>query len=439
MKTTLLVLTLAACPLAFGQITDYLGPGVTTGGAGNIGRRSGQDVDLRYFVNATGVYDTGLVPFNVDSKGALLKPKSVFGVELGIGAYGRHTWRRSVLGLDYGGNYRHYPAAQSYNGANQQLALGYTFQKSQRLVFDFQESAGTYNYGAVTANGGGVADGSIIDPTSLLFDNRTMYVQSNLDVRIAKSSRTVITIGGSGYIVRRQAKALVGVNGYNLHGNVQHRVSASTVLGVAFQHIHYDYPKAFGESDINMYTGNVSRVFSRVWTLNLSAGFYRSEVQGIQDVAVDPALTALLGISRVRSTYFRVNFIPTGSATVSRSFRKSSLNFSYTRSVSPGNGVYLTSRQEAQYASWAYTGLRKVSFSLTGSRSVLDALGQDLSRYTQIAASATLSYALTNSLHLSGTLAHRKQDIENNTFRPDSNRVSFSIVFSPGDVPISFH
>ncbi|MEP6963164.1 MAG: hypothetical protein ABI995_13875 [Acidobacteriota bacterium] len=439
MKRTFFVLMLAVCPSVFAQITDYMGPGVATGGAGNIGRRSGQDVDLRYFVNATGVYDTGLTPFKTDGSGSLSKPIGAYGVELGLGAYGRHQSRRSVLGLDFAANYRHYPSSQSYNGLNQTLSLGYTFQKSQRLIFDAQSNVGSYTFGTAAANGGTVPIDSVVDQASLLFDNRTSYLQSGMDARYAKSSRTVFTAGGSAYTVRRQARALVGVNGYSLHGTVQHRLSQATTIGANYQHIHYDYPKAFGESDINMYAGTLSRVFQRVWIISLSGGVFRSEVQGIQNVAVDPALTALLGITSTAATFYRVNFSPTASGTLRRSFRKSALAFSYTRGVSPGNGVYLTSRQESADGGWSYTGVKKLSFSLNGSMAKLNALGTALAPYSSYSGSANTSYAITRSIQIGAAYVRRRQNIQGDLFQRDSSRVSFSIYYSPGEVPISFH
>src|SRR6185295_7929704 len=51
----------------------YLGPGVLSRGAGDIGRRAGQEVDLRFFASAYAIYDTGIQPFSLDSSGKLLE------------------------------------------------------------------------------------------------------------------------------------------------------------------------------------------------------------------------------------------------------------------------------------------------------------------------------------------------------------------------------
>ena len=124
MKTRFIALLAVFAGTGWAQLTNYLGPGVLTRGASNIGQRSGQDVDLRFFANATGIYTNGLTPLSVDSSGQAVHVGGLFGVQVGLGAYGRHQWRKSVLGLDYTGNYRHYASNSYYNGTNQALALG---------------------------------------------------------------------------------------------------------------------------------------------------------------------------------------------------------------------------------------------------------------------------------------------------------------------------
>src|ERR1700690_1452556 len=99
------------CAVSFtasGQVGSYLGPGVLSGGAGDIGTRSGSQVDLRYYFDVEGVYDTGLQPFAVNSKGDLVQINGLYGVQVDAGAYGTHRWRQAALGLDFTGTYYDY-------------------------------------------------------------------------------------------------------------------------------------------------------------------------------------------------------------------------------------------------------------------------------------------------------------------------------------------
>ena len=129
--------------VAEAQLGDYLGPAIMSRGATGIGTRGGQTVDLRFFVNVNATYDTGLLPVAAEHHGATGRIRAAWcGIEGQVGAYGSHAWRKANLSLDYRGNYRHYNQSTYFDGSDQQLVLGYTYQKSRKLQFDFQGSGG---------------------------------------------------------------------------------------------------------------------------------------------------------------------------------------------------------------------------------------------------------------------------------------------------------
>ena len=80
---------------AMAQLGGYMGPGVLSRGAGDVGQRSGQQLDLRFFADVQGVYDNGIQPFSVDPQGNLIKVNGLYGVQVDVGAYGSHTWRQA--------------------------------------------------------------------------------------------------------------------------------------------------------------------------------------------------------------------------------------------------------------------------------------------------------------------------------------------------------
>src|SRR5262249_22106974 len=122
---------------AAAQLTDYLGPAIATGGAGQIGTRGGQETSLRFYAGVTGFYDTGIQPVSVDSKGNLVQEGGQFGEEANVGLYGTHLWKHSQLGVDYRGTFRDYSGNSYYDGIDQELTLGYTVQTSQRVYLGF--------------------------------------------------------------------------------------------------------------------------------------------------------------------------------------------------------------------------------------------------------------------------------------------------------------
>jgi len=428
----------ACCSTMTAQISNYLGPGILTRGAGEIGTRSGQDVNLRFFASATGIYDNGLLPYSTDGAGQLLNVGGLYGVEAALGAYGVHNFRHARLGLDYKGTYRHYSENTYYNGSDHTLALGYTYQKSRRLVFDIRQLAGSVSQ--VTSFGGTMSTvpDSLVTPASLLFDNRANFLQSSLDVNYLQSERTTITFGGQGFGVWRKAKGLIGMQGYELHGAIMHRLSRRATVGVTYSHSHFDYPKAFGESDINAYSATWADQLGRFWTISVNGGAYQVETQGLQRVAVDPAISALLGVTSTIQTFYKNSMFPQWGISLNRRFQRASLTFNYQSGVSGGNGVYLTSRQDSGGAGFSYTASRKWSFSGSGAYSKLHGIGQDLQPFTQITGSTGVTYALTSPIHIFAQVSTRRLDLVDASFRRNSTRAAIGISFSPGDIPLAF-
>ena len=420
------------------QLSQYLGPGILSRGAGDIGTRAGHDVDLRFFVTANGIYDTGLQPYSLDGTGHLATVGGLYGTEVTVGAYGVHNYRHARLGLNYQGTYRHYTSNSFFDGTDHTLALGYTYQKSRHLVFDLRQMAATISqgtsYGAIPA----VTD-SVLTPSSLLFDNRVNYLQSTMDVNYIQSARNTFTFGGDGFGVWRKANGLIGMQGYNLRGSIYHRLSKVTTLGANYQHSHYDFPKAFGESDINSFSGTFATQLGQFWTVNVGGGAYTVEVQGLQQVAVDPVIAALLGVSTTQRTFYQKSIFPQWNAGISRSSSAPVCRLPYQNGASGGNGVYLTSRTDSGSANFSYTTDRKWSFSANGGYTRLEGIGQNLQPYSQAIGGAAATYALTHAIQMVARYDARHQEIIDLTTLQTSYRVSVGISFSPADIPLSFH
>jgi hypothetical protein len=442
LKQKILTLAFAFAAIAAGQTAagggGYQGPGVLSRGVGSIGQRSGHEVDLRFFATVSADYDSGIQPFSLDSNGKLTEVGGLYGIEGTIGVYGVHNWRRATLGLDYVGNYRHYTDNSFYDGSDQSLALAYSIRRSRRLAIDMRQTAGTSSrgLGAFYSN---IPGDLVNQPTSLLFDNRTYYTQSTMAFTFIQTARTSYSAGGDGFLVRRQSKGLVGMNGFSLFGTVQHRQTKSTTIGATYTYTHYDYPRAFGEADVNQAQATYSTLLGRRWTLSLGGGVARAEVRGIQQVAVDPVIAALTGQASVVRTFYRVNTLPSISASLTGILSKTtSLSFSYSRGVNGGNGLYLTSRGENAGASLSYSGIRRASLSLSGGYSTLGGLSQGLSSYSQWNAGAGGSYSLGRAFQLTARYDARQTDLDTYSYHRIGYRVSFGITFSPGTLPVSF-
>jgi hypothetical protein len=440
LKKRLIALACCIASTAFAQMGGgYLGPGVLSSGASGAGSRSGQQVDLRFYAGVNGVYDSSVQPLALDAKGNLLTVNGLEGVEASMGAYGTHSWRMASLGLDYHGTFREYVGNSSLDTIDQGLALGLTWQKSRRVVFKGQLMAGTLSNGL--SGIGGISptftSNDIALPTILLFDSRSYYLQGGLDVTLVQSARTAYSFGGQGFEVWRQSKVLVGVEGYNARGTVEHKVSKNSSVGFTYQRQHFDFPRAFGQADIDTGELFLGTNLGRRWALTVRGGVFRAEVSGLQSVALSPVVAELLGQTTSIQAFHRVDIYPSGAVSLIRTFKTASLTFSYGRSVVPGNGVYLTSKSESGGGVYSYTGIRKANFSVGGGYNSLDSLGQGIQPYRSGYGGAGFTYALPKSLHLVARYDYRYQAIENLLYKHTGYRATVGLTFSPGKVPLS--
>ena len=435
-------LALVACSVALActasaQLSSYLGPVILTGGADTIGSRGGEQLDLRFFADATAVYDNGLQPVSVDSKGDLVQIGGLYGVQADIGLYGSHSWRVALLGLDYKGDFREYVNNSQYDSSNHFLTLGYTYQKSRRLYFDFRGIGGLYSDYLGIAPGESAVPAVVTNPSLLLFDDRTYFLQGDASVTYLLSARASFTASGEGYTVQRQSSALVSMDGYGARGKFQYRLSRVTSVGVEYDRDHYQYQNFFGNSDINNYNAFVATQLGRSWTFSLSAGAYQVSTVGLQTVTLAPAIAALLGVSSTVHTFAADNWLPSGRATLVRKFKNASLAFAYAQAAAPGNGVYLSSRSDNGTATLSYAGVRKASINVTGGYAALSSIGQGIPPYQMFVGGAHVSYNLNHSLHAVAGYDVREQEIQVAGYRRTSYRASVGLAFSPGSLPLS--
>jgi hypothetical protein len=441
LKKRLIVLACVLASTALAQLGGgYLGPAVLSSGATGVGNRSGQQVDLRFYAGVNGVYDSSFEPVAIDSKGNLVTVGGLYGVEANVGLYGTHAWRTALLGVDYRGTFREYANDPSYSGIDQFLTLGYTWQESRRINWRAQVLGGIVSD---SLGGVGIEPGvtsttaSVVTPSTLLFDSRSYYVQGGLDLSLQQTARTSFTIGGSGFDVWRQSADLVGVEGYNFHGSIEHKLSRNTSIGFVYSRQHFNFPKVFGQADIDTGEAFFGTNLGRLWALTVRAGVFHSEVSGLQTVALNPVIAALLGQTSTVQAFYRENIYPSGAISLTRRFKTASLNFYYSQVALPGNGIYLTSRGDNGGAGYSYSGIRKVNLSVSGGYSSLTSIGQGIQPYRTGTAGAGLTYTLPLSLHLVTRYDYRFQQIENLAYKNNGYRVTLGLTFSPGKVPLS--
>lgn len=441
MKKRLIGLACCLASTALAQLGGgYLGPAVLSSGATGVGNRSGQQVDLRFYAGVNGVYDSSTQPVAINSQGQLITIGGLYGVEANIGIYGTHAWRTALLGVDYRGIFREYANDPTYSGIDQYLTLGYTWQQSRKVIWRAQVLGGILDDAlggigvepAVTSSAP-----SVVSPATLLFDSRSYYVQGGLDLTLQETARTSFTIGGQGFDVWRQSAALVGVEGYSAHGSIDHRLNKTTSVGIYYQRQHFNFPKVFGQADIDTGELYIGTKLGQFWTFTLRGGVFHSEVSGLQTVTLSPVVAALLGQSSTVQAYYRADIYPSGNVSLTRRFKTASMNFHYSQSVVPGNGVYLTSKADDGGASYSYTGIRKFDITISGAYDSLNSIGQSIKPYRTGTGGAGLTYTLPWSLHAVARYDYRYQEIESLIYKHTGYRATLGLTWSPGKVPLS--
>ncbi len=395
----------------------------------------GRPFQFGLFTKVSAVYDSGLIPVIGPSFETPLAPQGGFGVEASVGAAVSRRWSRAKLSVEYRGEYRQYSPASLFNGWDQFFQLAYTQLLSRHLTLDLKNTLGT----TTLANGAFTyLPVSTLDllglPANELFDNRTSYLESRVDLTWQKTARLSFGFGGDGFVIRRQSLLLAGLNGFSARASVAYRLTSRQTISASYNNTYFDFQRAFGNSRLQIPALGYSAGLARHWDFSTQAGVARVETLGLTQVALDPVLAALTGQSFATVTFFRVSYLPVAEARLIRRFRTSSLTFDYAMGVTPGNGYYLTSRQTSGTVGYSYIAGRTWELRGNTAFNELSALGQALGKYTNIQAGVEVFYNLTRAAHLDLRYDYRHYTTENAILQNDSNRVSLGLAFSIGEI-----
>jgi hypothetical protein len=418
---------------------QYQGPSIISRDKSLVGERGGKLLDFRFWVGVSGVYDSGIVPVSTTSTGKITDVPGSEGVEANFGLSGSRQWEKDTLSIDYSGAFRHYANNSSADGIDQFLGLRYGRIVSRHITLNISETGsesnlanGAYTYLPLTA----------IDlpnaPTNELFDNRTYYSQSRVALVYRKSARLSFSLFGQGYLVRRQSSLLAGTNGYSGGGDVAYRISRRQTLSLNYFYTYYDYQRAFGNASVETASAAYSIGLGRRWDASFSLGGSLAQARGEQSVAVSPAIAAIIGESTITATFNSTVTVPYGAASIVRRFSRSAISINANTGISPGNGVYLTSRQTSVAGSYSYVGLRRWTMGVSCAFAELSSIGQaGLGKYDNYQGGVGATYRLGRDMHVQFRYDYRHYTANDSFYMKDSQRVSVGFAWSPGEVPLA--
>ncbi|MGA2185141.1 MAG: hypothetical protein ABSH47_19155 [Bryobacteraceae bacterium] len=424
---------------AFAQSEEpYEGPSILTRDSTSAGQRGGKLLDFQLWGEITGVVDNGLTPVSLNSSGQVDTQGNHYAVEGGFGASGSRRWESDQVSLDYRGSWRHYNAGGAFDGTDQFLDLQWKHRLSQHMELTVHEVGGisSLSFGQLTYFP--LANTDLLGvPLNELFDNTTYFSQSAANLEWQASARLSFSVGGDGFLVRRKSPILVNTNGYRGRGDVAYRITRRQTVYLSYSWEHFDYPRSFGYSDINMAESGWSVGLGPRADFSIDGGAARVQSLGLITVALDPVVAAIVGQGYTVTTSRRDVIIPVGEARLTRRFATSALTLNGGLTVLPGDGVFLTSRALNAALGYSYVGGKRLTFSTTAGYSRMSAAGQQtIAPYDGYYAGAGMTCRLFANAHMEARYDFRRYNVAA-VANKDESRVSLGMAISTGERPLA--
>jgi hypothetical protein len=426
---------LAVVP-AGAQFGGFGGPSILSRGGGAPGRTSSRPIRLRPYVGLQGVYFSDL---NEGSNQIINQPG---GLMTNFGLQGSASRKRDFGSISYTGNVV-LAGNRTLNGTNHNLMADYGRQLSPRWTMFLGQSALVTDQlllGQQTRfsdNPGA----QIVNPSVQFFDSRSYQLSSAGGFTYQKSARTSFSMSGGAMTLQPRGRGLIGVNLFQAQGSMMYRLNRRQGIGLNYNFTTFNYRRDFGETYLNSSMVIYHHQVSPRWMVTLAGGLYRVESERLTRVAVDPFIASLTGQTSVIEAFHSVTTGVTTDVGIAGRFRHSTVGLNYNRGIVPGNGVLLTSRQDAVYGHYSFLGLRNWSLSVSGNVLRYSAITQVIPPFQSYWAGIGASRRLTSFMHFNTNVGLMRTNLlrvqGGSGFRQDRFMVTGGIVFSPGDVPLS--
>ena len=396
------------------------------------------DLRFRPFLTISGLTDSGLTQLST-STGQITSTQS-YGLQGGFGISGRQTRKKDTLELEFRGDVYHYTPNSSFDGGNYVLNLTYQHYFTKHISLALTENASLYsnNYSLLNS----ASDLSIggaqtaVTPNTQLFDNRTISLSTGADVVIQKSARLSFDLGATGFLVRRESSSLYGTVGSQARADTSYRATRHLTIGGYYAFSHYSFDKAFGGSDVQTGGAIISYSIARGLELRLRGGGSNVQTSGVQTIMLDPVIAAILGVSQGSIIVRRTNIVPDISAQLFKNMKLGTASLQFIESVTPGNGLYLTSRHVSMSGYYDYTGIRRWTFSAGAGRDTLSTLGILLGQYTSTTARIGVDRTLSAGFQATAYSEYRHYDVSEVRFLRNAYRINLGLAWSPSERPL---
>jgi hypothetical protein len=422
---------------------EYQGPTILDRAGPSVGQRGGQAIDFRPYGDIEGVYDSGLISVVPAANGQY--GIGAEGVVAGFGLMGNRNWEHDSLSVDYRGTYTYYQPNVGFNGLSQYLGLNYTHHFSQRLKLNLRENGGMMRYAFGELTYVPLQNSDLVGvPANQLFDVPTYFSQTGVDLTYNFTHRLSLDVGGDGFIISygntgnaANQLALIGVDGGTGRANLAYRVTKRQTVSAGYGYSHYSYTNAFGNVEFQSVDVGYAVAISKTWQLAAEIGGYRVHSLTLTQVPVNPTIAAIVGSAYATVVTRPVQFMPMYDAALTHTMAHSSLAFTYSKTIMPGNGAYLTSETQNAGVNFSYLGSRRLAASVIAGYSDMSAIGQQIGSFRMEYAGCGLTYKLYDAVHLELRYDYRHFNTGLTNYLTNENRVSLGLAFSPGPMPLA--
>jgi hypothetical protein len=124
---------------------------------------------------------------------------------------------------------------------------------------------------------------------------------------------------------------------------------------------------------------------------------------------------------------------------LSKTFTRGVASISGGHTITPGNGLFLTSKTYDALAGYTYTGIRRWSFSLSAGYNRSESIGNIMGEYAGTTAGLQTSRQISHVVHaVAGITANKYQSSSFTGYNRLFWDARVGLSFSPRDIPLRF-
>jgi hypothetical protein len=356
-------------------------------------------------------------------------------LEGGGGISANHDFATGTFALSYRGDYRSYADPEYPSGTDQSLTFIFRKLLTRHLTFSIQENAGIYPQGTTLLQSTATTETGALQTTP--FSLSTKFTGTSTSISYQQSKRLSYEFTGTFYLTRYNSAVNYGNDDISGSGSVLYRLTRSTTVSGTYQESRFLYQQNAGNANSQMVYATLSHNLIRHWTVGASGGATYTSDSGTVLLPVTLEIGQTLVPVYVQGHYMQKSILPYLQGSVTHNWHHTVLSLNGGEGVTPGNGVFLASRNIG------VNGL----FSYTWPRSNISAGGY-YSRLTSVANASSLkvtttdvqvSYAYNLIRHLGSNIRydHINYGVIGGFDGHSDNRLTFGFYFTSKDIPLA--